>query len=283
MTAMNGIDRKPGGAAAAALRRCAGNVLTALKMLLRPVRINTAHPWLPAPHKLGLAALVAVAVLVFGMMFIDSATADAMKYAPRWLVWFAQEITDFGKGAWFAWPLGLGFLFLAALPVASRSSQLVLAAVMVRIGYLFVAIGLPGLFASVVKNMIGRRRPNLGGISDATIFEPFHWTPTFASLPSGHATTAFAALAAIASLWPRGRTVLLIYALLIATSRVVVTAHYPTDVAASAVVGIVGVLLIRRWFALRRLGFSIGVDGQLHQYPGPSWKRIKAVARELLA
>ena len=69
----------------------------------------------------------------------------------------------------------------------------------------------------------------------------------------------------------------------LAASRVFIKAHYPTDVAASALVGIVGVLLIRRWFALRRLGFSIGVDGQLHQYPGPSWKRIKSVARELLA
>jgi len=42
-------------------------------------------------------------------------------------------------------------------------------------------------------------------------------------------------------------------------------------------------LLVRRYFALRLLGFSVGPDGALHQFPGPSLRRIKSVARELLA
>jgi undecaprenyl-diphosphatase len=74
-----------------------------------------------------------------------------------------------------------------------------------------------------------------------------------------------------------------IYALLIAVSRVVLTAHYPSDVLAAAGVGIAGALLVRRWFALRRLGFSVATDGAIHQFPGPSLARIKAVARALLA
>ena len=115
------------------------------------------------------------------------------------------------------------------------------------------------------------------------MFVPFKWSAAYAGLPSGHATTAFAVLAAFGTLWPRARTILLIYALLIAASRVVVTAHYPTDVLAGALVGVVGALMVRRYFALRRLGFSVGPDGVLHQYPGPSLKRIKSVARELLA
>ena len=102
-------------------------------------------------------------------------------------------------------------------------------------------------------------------------------------MPSGHATTAFAVLAAFGSLWPRARTILLTYALLIAASRIVVTAHYPTDVAAGALVGIVGAVMVRRYFALRGLGFAVGPDGALRQLPGPSLKRIKTVARELLA
>jgi hypothetical protein len=42
-------------------------------------------------------------------------------------------------------------------------------------------------------------------------------------------------------------------------------------------------LMVRRWFALRRLGFSLGPDGVPHQFPGPSLRRIKSVARNLLA
>jgi undecaprenyl-diphosphatase len=90
-------------------------------------------------------------------------------------------------------------------------------------------------------------------------------------------------MVAISSLWPWARTYVLIYALMIAVSRVVVTAHYPTDVAMGALVGIVGALMVRRWFAMRRLGFSFGPDGAVHPYPGPSAKRTKAVARAVLA
>jgi undecaprenyl-diphosphatase len=48
-------------------------------------------------------------------------------------------------------------------------------------------------------------------------------------------------------------------------------------------VGVAGALLVRRWFALRGLGFSIGQDGILYQKPGPSLRRIKSVARALLS
>ena len=130
--------------------------------------------------------------------------------------------------------------------------------------------------------MIGRARPLVGGSLDPYLFRPFNWTAEYASLPSGHATTAFAALVAFGTLWPRARTIMWIYALLIAVSRVVVTAHYPSDVLAGALVGVVGALLVRRWFALRGLGFSLSPDGVLQQKPGPSLRRIKSVARELL-
>ena len=116
-------------------------------------------------------------------------------------------------------------------------SQRVLAAVMVRVGFLFVAIAVPGLFTNIVKHIFGRARPGVGGSVDPSLFSPFSWPAAYASLPSGHATTAFSVLVAFGSLWPRARTVLLIYALLIAASRIVVTAHYPTDVAAGALVG----------------------------------------------
>jgi undecaprenyl-diphosphatase len=69
---------------------------------------------------------------------------------------------------------------------------------------------------------------------------------------------------------------------LIAVSRIVVTAHYPSDVLAGAVVGTVGALMVRRYFALRHLGFSLGADGVPHRSPGPSPQRIKAIARALV-
>jgi membrane-associated phospholipid phosphatase len=283
MTAANELNTQPGDALGNPLRGCAVTVAASLAILARRARFPPRQPWLE-PRKLTLAAAATVAVFVLVLIFIDAPAIEAARQLPRWLISAFDWYTDFGKSGWFLWPLGVLFLTLAALlRKLTRLSQGVMAAMMVRVGFLFIAIGLPSLFASVVKNMIGRARPFVGGVANPYLFDPFHWAPAYASLPSGHATTAFAVLAAFGTLWPRARTMLLAYALLIAASRVVVTAHHPTDVLAGALVGFVGVWLVRRYFALRGLAFFVGPDGILRQKPGPSLKQIKSVARELLA
>jgi undecaprenyl-diphosphatase len=265
-------------------RRCLANIGVALAVLARPVRIDPKTPWLLPPRQLAVAAVIAVVIFVLGMLFVDAPAIRAVQHLPHWAHSFFDGITDYGKSAWFLWPLGILFVVLAALPpIASRVQQRVLAAVMVRVGFLFTAIAIPGLFDTIIKRLIGRARPFVGGPLDPTLFHLFVWRPDYASLPSGHATNVFAVLVAFASLWPRTRTYFLIYAILIIISRVVVTAHYPTDVLTGAVVGTVGALMVRRWFAMRRLGFSYGPEGVPHLYPGPSLRRIKAVARAVLA
>jgi membrane-associated phospholipid phosphatase len=283
MSTADGLNRGDEGAAQTALRRCAANVVAAIARLTGPPRVHLRNPWPMAPRQLAIAAALAVAVLLLTMFLFDAAATRAVGHLPGSIVWFFDQITDFGKSGWFLWPLGILFLALAALPRLPRMPQRVLAAVMVRIGFLFVAIAVPSLFDTIIKRMIGRARPLVGGSLDPYLYSPFNWTNAYASLPSGHAATAFAALVAFGSLWPRARTVMWIYALLIAVSRVVVTAHYPSDVLAAAAVGVVGALLVRRWFALRRLGFSIAPDGAVQQWPGPSLRRIKFVAHAALS
>jgi undecaprenyl-diphosphatase len=281
MTAANGIDHDP-GAAQTALRRCAAHVAAGFAMLTRRPRMHGRNPWPLAPQQLAIAAGLAVVIFLLVMFLIDAAAINGVGHLPRWIVWFFDQITDFGKSGWFLWPLGILFLGLAALPRLPRLPQLVLAAVMLRVGFLFVAIGVPGLFVNVVKHIFGRARPGVGGSLDPFLFSPFSWPAAYAGLPSGHAATALSVLVAFGTLWPRGRTLLWVYALLIAASRVAVTAHYPSDVLAGALVGVVGALLVRRWFALRGLGFSVAPDGIVQQKPGPSLRRVKAVARALL-
>ncbi len=283
MSLANGFNRIE-GEGAAILRRCLANVRTAMSMLTRPARLHAAWPWLSAPRQMAIAAGIGIAVLLFLMVTIDAAAIRGVGHLPRWIVSAFDDITDYGKSGWFLWPLGLIFLALAALPPMLTSvSQRVLAAIMVRIGFLFTAIAVPSLFDTIIKRLIGRARPLVGGSLDPFLYSPFVWRADYASMPSGHATTAFAALVAFGTLWPRARTLWLVYAFLIAVSRVVVTAHYPTDVLAGALVGIAGAVLVRHYFAQRRLGFAIGPDGTIHQYAGPSLRRIKAVARGLLA
>jgi undecaprenyl-diphosphatase len=169
---------------------------------------------------------------------------------------------------------------MASLPAMS---QRVLAAIAVRLGFLFSAILLPGLIFTIIKRLIGRARPLVGGSVDPFLYLPFGWDVEYASLPSGHAVNAFAAATAIGLLWPKTLPLLWAYAVTIAVSRVVLTAHYPSDVLAGAIIAIASVLLIRNWFAARRLGFVAGADGRVRAMPVPSFARIKRVARQLIA
>jgi membrane-associated phospholipid phosphatase len=284
MTVANGLKPVTGGAQVSRLRRWAGNILRSLAMLVRAARFHPRQPWLPSPRKLAMAAAAAIAVLALCLVFLDAPAISAARDLPRWLNAIFNWLTDFGKSGWFLWPLGILFLVLAAVPQKLKPlSQRVVAAAMVRVGFLFVAIAVPGLFVNAVKQIIGRARPFVTGIADPYVFKPFTWGAAYASMPSGHAVTAFSVLVAFGLLWPKARVILLVYALLIAVSRVVITAHHPTDVFVGALVGIFGVLLVRRHFALRGLGSFIGPDGIVQQKPGPSLKRIKSVARELLA
>src|SRR5690348_4854375 len=91
---------------------------------------------------------------------VDCLRQRAVGHLPRAIIWPFDQITDFGKSGWFLWPLGLLFVALAALAApASKISQAVLAAVMVRVGFLFAAIAVPGLFVTIVKHAGGQRRP----------------------------------------------------------------------------------------------------------------------------
>ncbi|MBI3436233.1 MAG: phosphatase PAP2 family protein [Proteobacteria bacterium] len=222
-------------------------------------------------------AFAIFAVIVVIMIYVDAAVMAWQRQLPRDVIVFFAQVTEFGRAAWLLIPLALMMLLIASMssPLLGRMSNLVFAALVARIGYLFVAIGLPSLVVTITKRLIGRVRPSeLGPLA----FEPMSWRAAYASLPSGHATTAFAALVAIGYLWPRMRPVLWVYALLIAASRVVLRAHFPSDVIAGAACGAIGAWLVREWFAARRLGFVRSPDGGIVAFPGPSLQRLKRVA-----
>jgi undecaprenyl-diphosphatase len=196
-----------------------------------------------------------------------------------------DEITDLGKSVWFLVPIAvlLAALALVASPALPFMSRRVVAAIAVRLGFLFLAIGLPGLCFAAVKRLIGRARPLVEGGADPFIYRPLGWNVEYASLPSGHSTDAFAAAMAIGALWPRARPFMWTYAVVIAVSRVVLTAHFPSDVVLGAIIGVVGALLVRDWFATRRLAFAYGGDGSVRPFAGPSLARIRRLAHQLVA
>jgi undecaprenyl-diphosphatase len=246
--------------------------------------VTARQGWLwPVSGRVVIGALVTLAILAGAMVLIDGWAINEARGLPRWVHVTFREITDFGKSGWFLWPIGLALVGLAvAAPLLDdRMASAVVAAVAVRLSFVFAAIAVPGLVVAIIKRLIGRARPFVTGEADPFAYQLLVWRSDFASLPSGHSTTAFAAALAIGALWPRARVALWIYALVIALSRVVVTAHHPSDVLAGAVFGTIGALLVRDWFAARGLVFTVDPQGRTIALPGPSWQRIKRVARRV--
>lgn len=288
---MNGRRSRPGDAQPARLNRTSPH-FSKRKLTLLQNTLNNLALWCcvlvraprmrnPRPPVSGFAAVVVILMIVIASMFLlDARASDWAHHLPRWFTGAFEQITNFGLSGWFLFPLGLILIWLAAAlaPVLPRLTQGVLAMLAARFGFVFLAIGMTGLFVSIVKRLIGRARPYVGSHDNPFAYMPFVWRSEYASMPSGHATTAVAAAVAIGAVWPRARWVMWIYALVIMFSRVVVLAHHPSDVIAGALVGAIGAVLVRRWFAARRLVFSAT---DLRAFPGPSFGQIKAAIRQV--
>jgi membrane-associated phospholipid phosphatase len=239
--------------------------------------LDPSRLWLIAAGAAAIAVAIGITILT-----IDTWAFALMHRLPNSLVAVFDQITDFGKSGWLLFPLAFLLLCIAALPPLPRIQSLVIATLTVRLGFLFVAIAVPGLLTLFLKYLIGRARP-YAAAGDPFVFTHFLLRSDYASLPSGHSTTAFAAAAAIGAVWPKVGTVAWSYALIIGASRIIVTAHFPSDVITSAVVGVTGAVLVRNYFAARRFVFSIHPDGSVRSLTGPSLQRLKRTAVTLVS
>jgi membrane-associated phospholipid phosphatase len=278
---MNVTPIEEGMGLQAAMQRLACSLATNTvlwsRALVRPARSSRLGR---SPGTIVWSVALIVAAIA-AMFLLDTAALDWARREPHWFRAAFEKITDLGLSGWFLFPCGFVLLFLAAVtsPRLTRLAQGVLAALAARFGFLFLAVALPGLFVSIAKRLIGRTRPYVGGHEDPFAYVPFGWRPEFASMPSGHATTAVAAAIAIGAMWPRTRIVMWFYAAVIMISRVAVLAHHPSDAIVGALVALLGTHLLRRFFAARRLVFR-ALD--LSANPGPSLPRIKAALRQAI-
>jgi len=263
--------------AAAVARRTVANLARWLSALASIQRVRHPQPAWTRLGRLLLGAGVALALVLATMLWIDDQVIALQRRLTQAEIELFEAVTDLGRSGYILAPLALAITALAAVssPALGRARQLVLTAVVARLGFVFMAIAVPGALVTVGKRLIGRARPYSWESAGAFDFAPLGWNVDFASLPSGHGTTAFATAFAIGALFPRMRVPLWMLAIMVAVSRVAVSAHYPSDVVAGAVIGVFGALVVRNWFATRRLGFLVAPDRSVHPLPGPSWHRIK--------
>jgi membrane-associated phospholipid phosphatase len=244
-------------------------------------RAEAARRW--ARHSLWLTVGIGVAIITL-MYALDATEIGWMPPRGTAWLWPVRILTDFGKSAYVLWALAAILLVIALLfPRARGTARSVLIGFGTRVLFIFFAVLLPMLTGEIIKDIVGRGRPFVGGQANAFNFSHFAGTEAYASFPSGHAITAFALAFAVSAVWPRTRTVMFIYAIVIAASRLVLLAHHPSDVVAGALIGVIGAMLVRYWFAARHLAFTIRRDGTIEPLAGPSLGHLKRVARNAFA
>lgn len=124
--------------------------------------------------------------------------------------------------------------------------------------FLLVSVASSGLLVNLLKYGIGRARPMLFAQYGAYHFEPFAMTAVLAGFPSGHATTAGAVATLVVLLFPSARYPAAAVALWVATTRIVLGSHYPSDIVAGLGLGAAVTLALAVAFA--RLGYLFRLD-----------------------
>ncbi|HHY50833.1 MAG TPA: phosphatase PAP2 family protein [Alphaproteobacteria bacterium] len=224
-----------------------------------------------------LAAAVAAMLLLGAVSLLDAEVAHFAQALPEPVVTVFGWITRLGESDYILIPAAVVFFVCAglALVLRRRIPKLALWQAAGIAAFVFAGIGLPGLITGIVKRIIGRSRPSLLDTVGPLDFRTWSWTDwTYQSFPSGHTTTAFAICFVVSFLVPRAYPFMLAFAVLVGLSRIVVGAHYPTDLIGGAIVGTLGAYLVRNVFAWRGWVFRFRADGSVAMRPAHALRRM---------
>jgi lipid A 4'-phosphatase len=137
--------------------------------------------------------------------------------------------------------------------------------------FLFASIAASGLVVDVMKIGFGRLRPKLLFRSDLYGFSWLGWRPDHWSFPSGHSATIVALFSALWWLWPQHLLFYVLAAAIVAGSRVVIGAHYPSDVMAGALVAVLSTRYVALVFARWGIDLAASRQGRPSAAPMPPW------------
>jgi undecaprenyl-diphosphatase len=233
-------------------RRSLGNFRDTMSIVKRRFAVRPARypevPWL-----VWVCAWLLLAVAV-GFLLDSAAGRMRAQWTPGFMH-LTDFLTQFGLGGWYLIPAAI---CLAAVNLTdwrslSRRTRIIVYNWTCLAFLVLCAAGLSGVAVNILKYAIGRARPLYFNDFGVLALHPFAMDARFAGFPSGHATTMGAVFGVLLLLFPRRWYIALIVTACIASTRVFVGAHYPSDTVAGFGLGLAFAIASGLVFA--RLGF----------------------------
>ncbi len=197
------------------------------------------------PKRVVLLSFSVIAVCIVSFEFFDQPAARFCATVNYRIKEISELITRLGLSTPYLAAALAGFIYLRfvkknAIPANAAA-------------FLLAAVALSGLTNDLVKVLVGRSRPGLLISQGVYGFKPFTNQYYYASFPSGHANTIGALCYGLYRVTGRFKYILLSIALAVMASRVILMAHFPSDVLFGAYLGVVVTELIAVGFEKKGL------------------------------
>jgi membrane-associated phospholipid phosphatase len=202
---------------------------------------------------LPISSLAVLAVCILCYFYVDRPVAVYCHGLGKSIKAAGEMITAFGVSTWYLVVSAVVFLLFRFVRKNEAWSN--------RALMVFLAVALSGIVTDIIKFVMGRARPTMLFEKDWFGFDFFQTKWAFVSFPSGHATTVAAMAFALYFIFPKYKVLYILAVLLGMASRLVLGAHYPSDVIFGAYVGSMTAILVKR--VLESRGFRAGFAGKI--------------------
>ncbi len=151
---------------------------------------------------------------------------------------FFVDITELGNSAWY---FGISLFFLIIFFLLKKLKTVSIKNLDEKINFFLTSIiylSVVGILTQIFKHIIGRPRPNYTDFENFFDFNFFNIDSSFHSFPSGHSSTIFMVCFILCKVLPKIKFYFIFLAFIVAASRVVVGAHFFTDIVAGGLLSL---------------------------------------------
>tara|TARA_B100000575_G_scaffold293658_1_gene305799 strand:- start:7819 stop:9153 length:1335 start_codon:yes stop_codon:yes gene_type:complete len=172
------------------------------------------------------------------------------KYNNLHLENFFINITEMGNSFWY---FTISIFFVIILFINKKYSYIKLKDLDIKINFFIsgvIYLATIGILTQIIKHIIGRHRPNYTNFDEGVSLNFFTLDSNFHSFPSGHASTIFMVSFILSAVLPKLKYYFFTLACIIAFSRVVVGAHFITDVVAGGLLAYIIYKALNIYFSI---------------------------------